>query len=320
MSELAFRNERNCAAIVHTEGGLPEIVCLLRSGDAQMQEDATLIINNCAAFCESVCPAIVACPGMLDSLKGLITSGSTGAKYVAVGAINCLSRCAAAREVLLESGVVETALVPVLKNAGEGDKHEAHLARATMAIANLSGLTREMFDDDSRRDFALGTCVKILGHALKGESWAGIHFAPYSVIFPLHNLTCRSNDADKLHLVQSGIAVHLTEVIAQWKAAVHHSDKTMLLAIHMSRSLCVSLESMRTMRDNGILQALHGVTQGRRGETPNMRLAAAGLIDQLLEVLKRARARERERERERERDPEHAPCSCRRYRPAVGGI
>ena len=32
MSELAFRNERNCSAIVHTEGGLRAIVCLLRSG------------------------------------------------------------------------------------------------------------------------------------------------------------------------------------------------------------------------------------------------------------------------------------------------
>jgi hypothetical protein len=198
MSELAFRNERNCAAIVHTEGGLGEIVCLLRSGDAQMQEDATLIINNCAAFCESVCPAIVACPGMLDSLKGLITWGSTGAKYVAVGAINCLSRCAAAREVLLESGVVETALVPVLKNSrsppGEGDKHEAHLARATMAIANLSGLTREMFDDDSQRDFALGTCVKILGHALKGESWAGDKFSKVLCIVTSHKEICLGAD------------------------------------------------------------------------------------------------------------------------------
>jgi hypothetical protein len=188
----------------------------------------------------------------------------------------------------------------------------------------------------------------------------GIHFAPYSVIFPLHNLTCRSSDADKLHLVQSGIAVHLTELIAQWKSAVHQSDKTMLnktmlLAIHMSRSLCVSAEAMRTMRDKGILQALHGVTQGRRGESTSMRRAAAGLIDQLLEVLDRerggARARERDereraRERARERDRacaallqalstscwrywiereggrerEHAPRCCRRYRPAVGGI
>jgi len=254
MSELAFRNERNCSAIVHTEGGLRAIVCLLRSGDTQIQEDATLIINNCAAFCEDVCPAIVACPGMLDVLKALITNGTNGAKYVAVGAINCLSRCAAARDQLLASRVVETALVPVLKKKGAGDKHEAHVARATMAIANLSGLTNEMFEDDSTRDFALGTCVKILGHALKGESWAGIHFAPYSVMFPLHNLTCRSSEADKLHLVQSGLAIHLTDLIAQWKLVLHQRHKTLTLALQMSKSLCVSQETMRTMRDQGLVQ------------------------------------------------------------------
>jgi hypothetical protein len=200
-------------------------VCLLRSGDTQIQEDATLIINNCAAFCEDVCPAIVACPGMLDVLKALITNGTNGAKYVAVGAINCLSRCAAARDQLLASRVVETALVPVLKKKGAGDKHEAHVARATMAIANL-----------------------------KGESWAGIHFAPYSVMFPLHNLTCRSSEADKLHLVQSGLAIHLTDLIAQWKLVLHQRHKTLTLALQMSKSLCVSQETMRTMRDQGLVQ------------------------------------------------------------------
>ena len=102
LSELAFRNEENCAAIVQSEGGLLEIVRLLKGSDKRIQEDAALVVNNCAAFCEEVCPTIVACPGMLEALKDIITYASKGAKCVAVGAINCLSRCAAARPILLE--------------------------------------------------------------------------------------------------------------------------------------------------------------------------------------------------------------------------
>ncbi len=62
-----------------------------------------------------------------------------GAKNVAVGAINCLSRSRLAAEVLRLNHVVEDTLMVVLSERGIGEKHEARIARATMAVANLNG-------------------------------------------------------------------------------------------------------------------------------------------------------------------------------------
>ena len=164
LSELAFRNEENCIAIVQSKGGLAGIVELLRGSDERIQEDAALVVNNCAAFCEDMCTTIVACPGLLCALKDIVMhrgDASKGAKYVAVGALNCLSRCAAARPELLAHGVVE-AIVPVLSEKGQGDRHDAHVARATMAIANLCGLLRDdMFEDEAMRLLALRTTGKL---------------------------------------------------------------------------------------------------------------------------------------------------------------
>lgn len=151
---------------------------LLTGPDERIQEDAALVVNNCAAFCEDVCTAIAACPGMLQALKEMVMRrrlrdpgrSSNGAKYVGVGAFNCLSRCAAARPMLLALEVVETVLVPVLSEQGQGDRHEAHVARATMAIANLCGLRNEMFEDESRRLLALSTSGELCGMTLCQEA------------------------------------------------------------------------------------------------------------------------------------------------------
>ena len=48
--------------------------------DADIHEDAALVVNNCAAFCEDVCLHIAQCPGMLDALKHLILHGCDAAK------------------------------------------------------------------------------------------------------------------------------------------------------------------------------------------------------------------------------------------------
>ena len=112
LSELAFRNELNCMAIAQSEDGLEAIVEILDAEDVALKEDALLVVNNCAAFCVDVCTAIVSCPGMLDALKALVQVSAAGVSSVAVGAINCLSRCKEVREVLLHVGMLET-LLPV---------------------------------------------------------------------------------------------------------------------------------------------------------------------------------------------------------------
>jgi hypothetical protein len=175
LSEMAFRNERNCMAIVHTAEALHGLVSLLRVNHGNNQEDAALVVNNCAAFCEDASPIIVSCEGMIDALKTLAVYGMPGAKNVAVGALNCLSRSRTAAELLLKSRVVEDALVLVLEEEGKGEKHEARLARATMALANLTGVCTSgkdyssCFSEKSNYGSSLQTIVRILGFALDGK-------------------------------------------------------------------------------------------------------------------------------------------------------
>jgi hypothetical protein len=281
LSELAFRNELNCMAIAQSEDGLETIVELLIGDDSALKEDALLVVNNCAAFCVDVCTAIVSCPGMLDALKALVQTNAAGVSSVAVGAINCLSRCEEVREVLLDVGMLET-LIPVVKVAGVGDRHEAHVARATMAIANLTmGKCEGVFDRDDDRKVALGTTVKILSHSLKGENWAGIHFAPYSVIFPLCNLAL--TDENKEMLLECGLAEQLSTLIKEWRGVGHQSEQTLELAVQIAQSLSGSQESQRCMRSAGMMAALDDVAAGKHTQNVRVQLQAAHIVKKMTE-------------------------------------
>ena len=170
---MAFRNELNCMAIVNTADALSGLVTLLDVNHGNNQEDAALVVNNCAAFCEDASPTICACEGMIAALKTLTIMGVNGAKNVAVGALNCLSRSRQAAEMLLASRVIEDALMHVLEEEGKGEKHEARLARATMAVANLTGCVPKdfssCFSEKSNYKNSLATIVRILGFALDGK-------------------------------------------------------------------------------------------------------------------------------------------------------
>ena len=281
LSELAFRNELNCMAIAQSEDGLEAIVEILIGEDSTLKEDALLVVNNCAAFCVDVCTAIVSCPGMLDALKALVQTNAAGVSSVAVGAINCLSRCKEVREVLLDVGMLET-LLPVVKVAGVGDRHEAHVARATMAIANLTkGKCEGVFDRDDDRKFALGTTVKILSQSLKGENWAGIHFAPYSVIYPLCNLAL--TDENKEVLLECGLAEQLSTLIKEWRGVGHQSEQTLELAVQIAENLCCSQKSQRCMRSAGMMAALEDVAAGKHTQNVRVQLQAAHIVKKMTE-------------------------------------
>jgi len=133
-----------------------------------------------------------------------------------VGVFNCLSRCPAVAQVLVDARVVEEALAPALCASGLGDRHEAMLARAAMAMANLTG-DIEVVDKESAylTNVAIATTVKILGFALDGRSWGGIHFAPYSVVYPLNNLA--ANPINRAQLVECGLVELVTRFINDWK-------------------------------------------------------------------------------------------------------
>jgi hypothetical protein len=199
-----------------------------------------------------------------------------------VGAVNCLSRCTAARDQLLASNMVEDALVPELQREGANDDaFAANIARTTMAIANLSGLRDSMFACDERREFALRTIVKILRHALLGRSWACIHFAPYSVLFPTCKVACSESETHKLELVRSGITEHLVHLISEWKSFGRQPEQTLKLALRACRGLCSLEEAERQMRDEGIVSALFRVATSSEVDKV-LRAHAMEVIDKLL--------------------------------------
>ena len=281
LSELAFRNELNCMAISQSEGGLEAIVEILNADDVALKEDALLVVNNCAAFCEDVCTAIVSCPGMLDAIKLLVHVSAAGASSVAVGTMNCLSRCIVVQQVLLHAGVLE-ALLPVVRIHDSGDKHEAHIARATMAIANLTeGNCEGVFETVDDRNAALATTVKILSKSMKGENWAGINFAPYSVVYPLSNLAL-SGDAKEV-LMELGLADQLSQLIQEWKLVGHQSTQTLELALHMTENLCETQNCQASMRAAGMMQALDAVLEGTRGQNVRVVAQAARILNKMTE-------------------------------------
>lgn len=283
LSELAFRNEFNCMAIAQSEDGLEAVVEILLGDDVALKEDALLVVNNCAAFCSDVCTAIVSCPGMLDALKELVHPSSAGASSVAVGTINCLSRCEEVQQVLLHAGFLE-ALLPVVRIVAQGDKHEAHVARATMAIANLTGGNCEgVFEKEEDRKAALCTTVKILSHSIKGQNWAGIHFAPYSVIYPLSNLAL-SNDNREV-LMGCGLADHLTTLITEWKLVGHQAEDTLGLAMKITEELVgESQQNQRCLRDAGIMPALDAIVEGKRTQDVMIMGQAARILTKMTEA------------------------------------
>ena len=279
LSELAFRNERNCIGIVRVPGALDALINILNNSN--MQEDAALVLNNCAAFCEDACQIMVHNKGLIPALKKLAVGPEIEAKNVAVGAINCLSRCPAAKDILLAYEIVKEALAPVLREAGSGDKHEARLARAAMAVANLTCNTRCCFTNDSDHFQAVATTVKILRFALDGESWAGINFAPYGVLYPLRNLSSQEENCE--YLVECGLVELLSRFLQEWKSVGHHADRTLVLALETAEALSGPWGWQHRMRTAGIIQPLKAVRSRERSESAQCAEMATALMNRLLE-------------------------------------
>jgi hypothetical protein len=182
----------------------------------------------------------------------------------------------------MASRVVEEALTPVLREPGSGDKHEARLARAAMAMANLTGNV----DDAGQKGLdnyqsAIATTVKILGFALDGRSWGGIHFAPYSVVYPLNNLA--ANPKNREQLDENGLLPLITRFINDWKHVGHNANETLLLAIELTRRLSNGWGCQRQMREHGLVIALHKVRDRSRRESLECSHRAQELLDEFLQ-------------------------------------
>ncbi|KAJ1489948.1 hypothetical protein T484DRAFT_1778512 [Baffinella frigidus] len=271
LGEMAFRNSEVCRVITSDTMVLPKLLLMLHSNG---RFDAGLVLNNCAAFCEHSCKRMVECPGLVQKLKDMAICNNSLARGIAIGVFNCLSRCPAVAQVLVEARVVEEALAPALCAAGKGKRHEAMRARAAMAMANLTGNVAVVDERAYLTDVAIATTVKILGFALDGRPWGGVHFAPYSVVYPLNNLA--ANPENRACLVGCGLLALTTRCINDWEHVGHNANETLLLAIELARRLSDGWASPRQMQEQGLLLALHTVRDSRRGE----KVSALNLLDQ----------------------------------------
>jgi len=280
LSELAFCNEENCRAIIGTPGCLRNIIHLLQPENGNTQCDAALIINNCAAFCSETCVPIVNA-GVVTALQRLALEGTPSAKNVAVGALNSLSRCFSVRTQMLQVGVVENTLTKVLCESGSGEQYEARLARAAMAVANLTGHKLSILSVGSNFHTALSSICKIMRFAIEERSWAGIFFAPYSVCLPLYNLSL--NPDNRKQLVEFGMIQLVADLLRSWKKA-HLADETLMLALSIAEQIALRPddESQRLQaKQSGLVQAIKTVELGLRGEPSACRDMASAVLESL---------------------------------------
>mmetsp|Transcript_22834 Transcript_22834/g.51470 ORF Transcript_22834/g.51470 Transcript_22834/m.51470 type:complete len:427 (-) Transcript_22834:41-1321(-) len=278
LSELAFRNEKNCKAIVENSWALQSLVEMLSTTYTTMQEDAALVINNCAAFCEEACLVMIRHPGLVQALKALVTDGLFGAKNVSVGAINCLTRCDSAKKLLNDLKIVEEALIPAIQEAGYGEKYNARVCRASMAIANLTGSCYEPLTTISHYH-TVAAMVEILGYSLEGKSWAGINFAPYSVLYPLRSLAY--NPKHQSELIQCGLIERIAETMNSWRLEDHRSRQVLLLAIDIANVLFEAPEYQEVFFSSGIFSATKLTASGRRDEGAECIALAENLLAKL---------------------------------------
>ena len=76
---------------------------------------------------------------MLDAIRSVANGRHVGARNAAISALNCMSRSIEAAQALLHARIVEEVLTPILSEKGRGEKYEARVARAVLAIANVMG-------------------------------------------------------------------------------------------------------------------------------------------------------------------------------------
>jgi hypothetical protein len=110
--------------------------------------------------------------------------------------------------------------------------------------------------------------------------WAGIFFAPYSVMFPLYNLA--QHPGNRAPLIQCGLIELVVRLMHEWRQG-RQADTTLALALGVAEALSGEWDSKQRMRHAGMVAALQDIRAGRRGEAESCRAAADRLLLTLLE-------------------------------------
>ena len=258
LSELAFQDATCCFTIVNQAGLLEDITILLDPTAGQTQEDAARIVNNLAAFCEHSVPILVKCPGLLSALAEMATR-DLDSRHIAIGALNSLSRCGLSRAIVSSDAVLR-ALALALEDGGQSERHAATRASAAMALANLTGdsepLDKHRLCSSPSSHFreAVEGIVVLFELSVLRRQRGGILFRPYSVLYPLHQLSrCPANRA---RLVALGLLPRLalffeTEASGGAAAAAERDavrGRSLVLAIAIVDNLCMEPQLCRVVR------------------------------------------------------------------------
>lgn len=246
--EAAQTSERVCQTIAEVPGLLPAVIKRLET-----DVDAVRLVNNLAANCMRSAELFVNVPGSMDALK----ASSKKFKLHSFGVINHLSRCPAASKALIAHGFVEDVLLLALDVSEEEEltvEQEATIARGTLALANLTGTSS---DCPPANRVALETIVKVLDHAVRGERLATITWLPPAVLYGLRNMT--HNIANKLTLLECGLAPVLAKVLDQWVPATGMA--TLELSIESVSNLSTENEAVQVLWDAGVVRVLQHLAE-----------------------------------------------------------
>jgi len=251
----AQTSERVCLAIAQVPGLLPAVIQRLET-----DVDAVRLVNNLAANCMRSAELFVNVPGSMDALK----ASSIKFKLHSFGVINHLSRCPAASRELIAHRFVEDVLYPALDVGDEPltVEQEATIARGTLALANLTGTSSKLALPGANR-VALETIVKVLDHAVRGERLATITWLPPAVLYGLRNMT--HNTANKITLLECGLAPVLTRVLDQWVPET--GLPTLELSLESVGNLSTEQECVQVLWDAGLVRVLQRLTDRLENQT-----------------------------------------------------
>ncbi len=178
---------------------------------------------------------------------------------------------------MVNAGFVDEILIPAVSGADPGGasselslEEEATVARATLALANLSANCGCQCPSVGRR--ALQTVVKVFDHAVRGETLATITWLPTTVLFGVCNAALNQDNA--LLLLEGGIAAPLARLLLSWEPAA--GPDTLELGVRAAERLAAAEGSFAHLWAAGILPAaLKAAGECRGGDAAAAATAAA---------------------------------------------
>eukprot|EP00285_Hemiselmis_virescens_P011304 CAMPEP_0173380356 /NCGR_PEP_ID=MMETSP1356-20130122/3055_1 /TAXON_ID=77927 ORGANISM="Hemiselmis virescens, Strain PCC157" /NCGR_SAMPLE_ID=MMETSP1356 /ASSEMBLY_ACC=CAM_ASM_000847 /LENGTH=399 /DNA_ID=CAMNT_0014333917 /DNA_START=75 /DNA_END=1274 /DNA_ORIENTATION=- len=188
----AFGSETVATQIVQSPGMLDNLASVMEQDDKAAQLEAARTVCNCTAYSVEAADAFAAHTGCVNALTNLCGSKDAAVKAKAIAAISSLSAYPNGAEVLKNTSIVDTTLIPIVNSKkslfGNNDLFQVTRLDAMTAIVNLRGGNIDLNKATAKE--ALKTFKTCLESSLKGKSWAGASWTPSITLLPLSKLAC----------------------------------------------------------------------------------------------------------------------------------